>query len=176
MASILKRLDASMQAQPGRCAGKHMLTKAMIAICLGKKGDGDLAYAALNGQKITENCLSRHGRTWAQQTARQHMEWGHRAVVHGAERREQLREDWQRLLGELTAVDAKVDEQQKKATPITMSSAALDELDLETFARLFHSSSFCEAAHIALRRCDIGKAPSPPACAQGPSGVAAGGS
>ena len=78
-------------------------------------------------------------------------------------------EAWQRLSAELDKIEGKQDQEKDRGSALTMSSAALTDIDMETFVRLYEQDAFRATSNIATRRASIGLAPMPAALTAGPA-------
>ncbi|CAK0850441.1 unnamed protein product [Prorocentrum cordatum] len=157
---VLRRMDAIMRAEPDRCSGKNMMVKCIFAISKQKKDDGVPGYEA-SMKKLAQNCFTRQSVMWAGLSMRSQIEWGHRAAQHINDRKNLMSEEWENLSIQLNAIDFAMELRERRGAPLTMSSAALDDADLETFARLWGQEAFRDPVNIKTRRATVGLAPLP---------------
>ena len=94
-----------------------------------------------------------------QQSLAQQQEWHGRARQHASARQHLLGLEWKVLSSELAKLEVDIGESKLKSACLTMKSAALDDLDVETFGRLWSQPGFRSSEAMAIRRADVGSAP-----------------
>ena len=157
-ATLSDKLQRILRASPDKVRGRQLLFGAMVAICQRKKDEGRPGYEA-SMFKIAQHCGTRHTAMWAQQTLAQQDEWHQRARQHALSRRHLLEIQWQVVGAELAKLEEDISEVKQQTHPLTMRSAALDEADLDIFARLWQQPAFRSTQTLALKRADVGIAP-----------------
>ena len=105
--------------------------------------------------------MNRQGAMWVQLTAAQQLGYHERARQHQVERRGELNSEWRQLSDELDKIEVEQQEVSEQGTALTMSSAALDDEDLELFDRLYQQPGFRSSRVLATRRASVGIAPRP---------------
>ena len=159
-AKICRTFDSIMRSCPERVSGRHMLVKSMLAICMGRREDGRPGYD-LATHRLAKYCMNRQGAMWAQLTMAQQLAFEQRARQRANERRGELSAEWTELQAELDKIEGEQSKSLDKGSALTMSSAALDDEDLETFSRLFQQPGRREPATLRTQRAMIGLAPLP---------------
>ena len=89
------------------------------------------------------------GAMWAQLTMAQQLALKQRARQRANGRRGELRAEWSGLQAELDKIEGEQSKSLDKGSALTMSSAALDDEDLETFSRLFQQPGRREKSNTA---------------------------
>ena len=59
-AKVIRKMDAIMRACPEKVTGRHMLVKAMLGICIGRRDEGRAGYGQ-NGARLAQCCMNRQG-------------------------------------------------------------------------------------------------------------------
>ena len=165
-ARLSAKLQRILNSHPDKVHGRSMLISAMVAICQGKKDDGQAGYDA-SMFTISKSCVSRSMYMWAQQSLAQQNAWHGRARKHANTRKHLLQIHWEVLAKELAEVEKKIEKQSNETPAVTMRSASMDDSDLACFARLWQQPAFRDSANISMRRSSVGHAP---AYFRGPTG------
>ena len=165
--AVLRRLDYILRATPDRVCGNTMMLKSMIALARGRLGEGRNGNE-VSVRKVSLVCFNRQAAMWAGMGIRQQAEWQQRARHHASDRMLALNAEWETLHAELATIEGKVAVEQRTGSCLTMSSAALNDKDIECFARLWGQEEFRSAAHIQTKRAMVGTAPAPVAILPGP--------
>ena len=155
---LAHKLQRVLRAAPEKVRGRQMMVGAMISICQGKHDAGQPGYVA-SMDRIAKQCMTRHSAMWAQQTLAQQAEWHQRARLRASARAHLLGVQWQVLQNELAEVEAEIEKSRLATTALTMSSASLNESDMELIDVLWHQPGFADHESMAMRRASVGIAP-----------------
>ena len=150
MATISRMICKLEAAIPGKAHGRQMFLQGLVAVAKEKKQEGDARLKVSDGA-IAKALFARHARLWAAQSIRMQDAYNVRARQAAAIRRAQIEAELDVLTSEL-GMHAERDTTDASPPPLCMSSAALPNNLLDTFARLMESPGYRSAASVKPAR------------------------
>ena len=161
VSQLMRKIQKLQAANPDKASGRQVFLKDLIALARKKQEAGDERFSRLSANDISKHWFSRHAVLWAQQSVRNQHAWHQRARIAARGKRHQIAEEVEALQAKLEVLMSRQDQDRGDPGPLSMSSAAFSESDLQVFERCMLDAAFSSPSRVAKARADLLEPPAP---------------
>lgn len=149
IATISKKMRALLSKNPDKAVGRQQFLAELCASLRRRREGGD-ERVKQSPREISQAIMGRHAVLWAARTLREKAIYRERAALRAAEKHEEIVKELRALESERDVLEARLESTSLQGGPLTMSSAAFRDVDLEKIHLLATSPSF--RAHDQIER------------------------